>query len=159
MGAHTVLTYCLPEYRLMQWLHSFHNWIVTVILKVLTFCLTIQWLLANFIPFILHAPLDHQTDRPTLIECIRFRGRERRINIPQEIGVKYYQFGLLLLENDSIRSIAHKHREDPERINIQVLEEWVAGRGKHPITWQTLTQLLCDIELWTLAAEIEAVKC
>ena len=107
----------------------------------------------------MHAPLGHQTDRPTLIECIRFRGRERRINIPQEIGVKYYQFGLLLLENNTIRSIAHKHREDPERINIEVLEEWVTGRGKHPITWQTLTQVLCDIELCTLAAEIEEVKC
>ena len=114
---------------------------------------------ANFIPFILCAPIDHQIDRPTLIECIRFRGRERRINIPQEIGVKYYQFGLLLLENDTIRSIAHKHREDPERINIEVLEEWVAGRGKHPITWQTLTQILCDIKLCTLAVEIEEVKC
>ena len=115
-------------------------------------------MLGNFIiPSILHAPID-QADRPTLIECIRFRGRKRRINIPQEIGVKYYQFGLLLLENDTIRSIAHKHREDAERINIEVLEEWVAGRGKHPVTWQTLTQVLQDIELSTLAAEIEEVK-
>ena len=67
-------------------------------------------------------------------------------------------FGLLLLENDTVCSIAHKHREDPERINIEVLEEWVAGRGKHPVTWQTLTQVLCDIELNTLAEEIEAIK-
>ena len=108
---------------------------------------------------ILHATANDQADRPTLIECIRFRGRERRINIPQEIGVKYYQFGLLLLENDTIRSIAHKHREDAERINMEVLEEWVAGRGKHPVTWQTLTQVICDIELRTLAMEIEEVKC
>ena len=86
------------------------------------------------IPFILHAKIDNQAEQPTLIECIRFRGRKRRINIPQEIGTKYYQFGLLLLENDTIRSIAHKHREDAERINIEVLEEWVAGRGKHPVT-------------------------
>ena len=103
--------------------------------------------------------LSYLSGPPTLIECIRFRGRERRINIPQEIGVKYYQFGLLLLENDTIHSIAHKHREDAERINIEVLEEWVAGRGKHPVTWQTLTQVLRDIELRTLAVEIEEVKC
>ena len=113
----------------------------------------------NFIlPFILCAPIDDRIDRPTLIACIRFRGRKRRINIPHEIGVKYYQFGLLLLENDTIRSIAHKHREDPERINIEVLEEWVAGRGKQPVTWQTLTQVLYDIKLTTLAAEIEEVN-
>ena len=79
----------------------------------------------------------------------------RRINIPQEIGVKYYQFGLLLLENGT----DHKYRVDTERINIEVLDEWVAGRGKHPVTWQTLTQVLCDIELCTLAADIEEVNC
>ena len=83
---------------------------------------------------------------------------ERRINIPQVIRIMYYQFGLLLLENDTIRSIAHKHREDAERINIEVLEEWVAGRGKYPVTWQTLTQVLQDIELRTLAVEIEEDK-
>ena len=103
--------------------------------------------------------MEDEVDRPTLIECIRFRGRKRRINIPQEIGVKYYQFGLLLLENDTIRSIAHKHREDVERINIEVLEKWVAGGSKNPVTWQILIQVLRDIELCTLAAEIEEVKC
>ena len=103
-----------------------------------------------------NSALDNQGDWPTLTVS---DSEEEKDQHSQEIGVKYYQFGLLLLENDTIRSIAHKHREDPERINIEVLEEWVAGRGKHPIIWQTLTQVLCDIELRTLAAEIEEVKC
>ena len=106
-----------------------------------------------------HSPTDYQ---PTLIECIRFRGRERRFNIPQEIGVKYRDFGLFLLEDHNgarIRSIAHKHNNDADQINTEVLEEWVAGKGRHPITWKTLTQVLRDIELSTLAGEIEAVKC
>ena len=97
-----------------------------------------------------------------MIECIRFRGRERRINIPQEVGVKYYQFGLLLLEDVTgarIRSIAHKHMKDAEQISMEVLEEWIIGRGKHPITWKTLAGVLHDIELCTLASEIEVVKC
>ena len=97
----------------------------------------------------------------TLIECVRFRGREKRINIPQEIGIKYHEFGLFLLDDKTgarIRSIAHKHRDDAEQINMEVLEEWTTGRGKHPVTWKTLTQVLHDIELSTLAQEIEAVK-
>ena len=101
-------------------------------------------------------------DRPTLIECIRFRGRERRINIPQEIGIKYYQFGLLLLENDTrtrIQALTDKHMKDTEHINMEVLQQWLAGRGKRPITWMTLTKVLHDIELSTLAGEVEAVKC
>ena len=39
-----------------------------------------------------------------------------------------------------------------------LIEEWVAGKGKQPVTWRTLTQVLCDIELSTLAGEIEAIK-
>ena len=116
---------------------------------------------ANFIvPSIYHAPIDHAA-RPTLIECIRFRGRERRINIPQEIGVQYRDFGLFLLEDHNgarIRALAHKHNNDSNEINIEIIEEWVTGKGRHPVTWKTLTQVLRDIELRTLAEEIEAIK-
>ena len=110
--------------------------------------------------YILHAPIDHAA-QPTLIECIKFQGRERKIKIPQEIGVKYRDFGLLLLEDHNgarIRALAHKHMNDSNEINIEIIEEWVAGKGKHPVTWKTLTQVLHDIELSTLAEEIEAVK-
>ena len=98
----------------------------------------------------------------TLIECVRFQGRERRINIPQEIGIKFHDFGLFLLEDDTgtrIPSIAYKHRDDAEQINTEVLRQWINGRGKHPVTWKTLIEVLHDIELSTLAREIEAVKC
>ena len=111
---------------------------------------------------ILHAPIDDQIDRPTLIECVRFRGRERRINIPQEIGIQFYDFSKFLLEDDTgarTRSIAYKHRDDAEQINMEVLRQWINGRGKHPVTWETLTEVLRDSELNTLAGEIEAVKC
>ena len=117
--------------------------------------------MANFIvASVLHAPIDHVA-RPTLIECIRFRGKERRINIPEEIGVKYRDFGLLLLEDHNgarIRALAHKHNNDAKEINIEVIEEWVAGKGIHPVTWKILTEVLRDIELSTLAEEIEAIK-
>ena len=36
---------------------------------------------------------------------------------------------------------------------------WIVGRGKHPVTWKTLIEVLYDIELMkTLAKEIETVK-
>ena len=111
---------------------------------------------------VLHTPIDNQTDRPTLIECVRFRGLERRINIPQEIGIQFYDFSKFLLEDDTgarTRSIAFKHRDDAEQINMEVLQQWINGRGKHPVTWKTLTEVLHDIELNTLAGDIEAVKC
>ena len=48
---------------------------------------------------------------------------------------------------------------DAEQINMEVLRQWITGRGRHPVTWKTLTQVLHDIELRTLAREIEVVKC
>ena len=108
-----------------------------------------------------NSALDNQGDRVTLIECIRFQGEKRRINIPQEIGVKYREFGLFLLDDPNgvrTRALAHKHNNDANEINIEIIEEWVAGKGKHPVTWKTLTQVLRDIELSTLAEEIEAVQ-
>ena len=83
------------------------------------------------------------------------------MNIPQEIGIKYHDFGLFLLEDDTgarIRSITHKHNNDAEQINMEVLQQWITGRGKQPVTWTTLTQCLRDIELTVLAGEIEAIK-
>ena len=47
---------------------------------------------------------------------------------------------------------------DANKINIEIIEEWVAGKGKHPVTRKTLTEFLHDIELLTLAEEIEAIK-
>ena len=110
---------------------------------------------------VLHA-IDDETDRPTLIKCVTFRGRERMINIPQEIGVQYFAFGCLLLEDVTgtrIRSIVHKTREDIQHTNIAILEQWISGEGRQPVTWKILTEVLRDIGLSTLAADIEAVKC
>ena len=42
-----------------------------------------------------------------------------------------------------------------EEINKEILEQWITGRGKHPVTWKTLAEVLRDIELSTLAEEIE----
>ena len=55
--------------------------------------------------------------------------------------------------------MAHKHSNDAERINMEILEEWLVGRGKQPVTWATLVEVLRDIELSILADDIEAVKC
>jgi len=47
---------------------------------------------------------------------------------------------------------------DPGKVNTTILEEWIAGKGKHPVTWTTLTETLHDTGLNELAREIAAVK-
>ena len=94
-----------------------------------------------------------------MMELVRFRGRERRINIPQEVSTKYPQFGILLLEDTNgarVHNMEHKHRGDVEQINIEILQEWVSGRGRLPVSWTTLTEVLRDVELSELTSDIEA---
>ena len=94
---------------------------------------------------------------PTVRDCICFQGRQRTINIPQEIGPNYYQFGLHLLDDPNgtrVRNIEHDCREI-EQINTEILREWVTRRGKKPVSWQTLIQVF---ELGDLASEIEVIK-
>ena len=98
-------------------------------------------------------------DQPWLNVSDSEEKRARRINTPQEIGVKYRDFDLLLLEDHNgarICALAHKHMNDANE--IEVIEEWVAGKGIHPVNWNTLTEVLWDIELGMLAEEIEAIK-
>ena len=54
--------------------------------------------------------------------------------------------------------MAHKHHYDAEQINSEILQEWLTGKGKQPVTWTTLVEVLRDIELSNLAGEIEAVN-
>ena len=83
------------------------------------------------------------------------------INIAEKISIKYHDFGLLLLDDPNgtrVRNMELKYNQDAERINKEILQEWATGRGKKPVSWETLTEVLRDIELCTLASEIEAVK-
>ena len=85
------------------------------------------------------------------------------LNIPEKIAIKYFQFGTFLLDDTDgsrVETVAHKHLNDAERINIEILKQWLTGRGKQPVTWATLVEVLRDIKLATLANDIEAVfKC
>ena len=89
-----------------------------------------------------------------------FQGKKRMINIPKEIGSNYYNFGLRLLDDPKgtrIHQIEHDYIEI-EKINTEIVWEWATGWGKKPVSWKILTEVLHDIELHSLASEIEAVK-
>ena len=101
--------------------------------------------------------------KPTLPELLKFTCTDDRVlNIPVEVATKYVNFGIFLLDDRTgsrVKIIAHKNHNDAEQINIAILQEWLTGKGKQPVTWTTLIEVLRDIELSTLAGDIEAVKC
>ena len=80
-----------------------------------------------------------------------------------EVGTKFTQFGAILLPQDQsgarVKNMAYKHSNDAERINIEILQEWLTGKGKQPVTWSTLVEVLCDIGLSALADDISNVQC
>ncbi len=94
---------------------------------------------------------------PRLPELLRFDGRHATINIPQQISIKFKKFGVFLLNDATgarVDALVHQHREDAEAINQAVLQEWLQGMGKQPVTWRTLVDVLRDCQLNTLADDI-----
>ena len=47
--------------------------------------------------------------------------------------------------------------QHPEAINVnfEILQRWVQGKGKLPVEWATLIEVLRDIKLSELAHEME----
>ena len=101
---------------------------------------------------------------PIMSELLDFEcADKRKINIPEEVGIKFTQFGAILLPQDQsgarVKNMAYKHSNDPERINTEILREWLTGNGKQPVTWSTLVEVLRDIGLSALADDISNVQC
>ena len=96
-------------------------------------------------------------DEPTLLELLSFdTKRGDNIDIIDEVGDKYLKFGILLLEDKTgahVRSLVTKHSKDCESINMEIVQEWLQGRGANP-SWRTLTRILKAVKLTVLAQDI-----
>ena len=82
---------------------------------------------------------------------------DSKVNLVEKIGVKYYDFGILLLEDDcrvQVRAIEKRLREDASDINLEILSLWLQGNGRQPVSWVTLTAVLQDLGLKKLATDI-----
>ena len=80
-----------------------------------------------------------------------------RLKIPQRVGANYSTFGIFLL-NDTVgsrvRALKKECQGDTEDIILQILQEWLEGRGLEPVTWETLIKTLRDSDLSALADEV-----
>ena len=98
------------------------------------------------------------TDRPTLPQLINFETRFGSINITESIGLLYKQLGpLLLQDNDGTitESIERECFYKVKEINQMILQRWIQGKGRKPVQWSILIDVLKKIELSPLAKEIE----
>ena len=68
----------------------------------------------------------------------------------------------MLLLNDTNGTVTQAIMgQHPEAINVnfEILQRWIQGKGKLPVEWATLIEVLRDIKLSELAHEMdEALK-
>ena len=84
-----------------------------------------------------------------------------KVNLAQEIGTSYEDFGILLLDDNGDRTdtIVRELGKKTEDINRRIFRLWVKGEGLQPVSWPTLVDVLRDMGLDTLARGIEHAKC
>ena len=95
------------------------------------------------------------TDFNNIIEFKKRNGE--MINILAKMGADYYQFGLKLLEDNDgniMEDIIENCNGKPGRIKRQIVIDWVRGKGKKPITWETLAEVVSKMGLAVLAKDI-----
>lgn len=103
--------------------------------------------------------LKFSVGKPTLPALLKYPplcSKSDCSNIPLRIGKAYWQFGVLLLQDDTgniIETIEYESQKNTEMINLRILKKWINGRGL-PVTWDTLIEVLHDIELHELADKI-----
>ena len=77
------------------------------------------------------------------------------------VGTNYKKFGVLLLEDNTgelLRAFERELGRNAGEINIRVFNTWLSGKGRKPVSWDTLVTVLQDIKLNKLAKDIKKTK-
>ena len=96
-------------------------------------------------------------ERPDLLNLLNFPGSSGIINVPKQIGTKYFVFGIQVLNDKTgaeVSAIVTKYRDDVEQINLEILRQWIGGKGKL-LSWNTLIDVLKAVGLNVLACDIQ----
>ena len=96
-------------------------------------------------------------DAPSMPELFSFSAK--KLNIAVEVGTKYLQFGIFLLDDKNgavVDALEKEHHWTAEQINMAVIQKWLQGNGAKPVTWSTLVTVLQRIKMNELANDIES---
>ena len=73
------------------------------------------------------------------------------MNIAEQIGINYFMFGMILLQDDNgaiLKALEEEHHWNAEKINRAIFQKWLDGKGIGPVTWSTLVTALQKITVW-----------
>ena len=95
-------------------------------------------------------------DTPTLEHLIDFALRSNEfLNIIELIAKEVDDLGIFLLRYEMTDMIKTQFNNDLVKTTKEVLHQWIQGKGKHPVTWNTFVHVLRKIGLSVVADEIE----
>ena len=101
--------------------------------------------------------MPYSPDSPSMPELLSFSAK--KWNIAVEVGTKYLQFGIFLLDDKNgtiVDALEREHHWNAERINMAILQKWLQGNGIKPVMWSTLVTVLQTINMNVLANDIES---
>ena len=96
-------------------------------------------------------------DQPSL-ECLLdfpLKGSKESLNIIANIAMEVDYLGIFLLSNETTDTIKTRFNNDLVKATKEVLHQWIQGKGKMPVTWNTFIQVLRKIRLSVVADQIE----
>ena len=80
------------------------------------------------------------------------------LNIVDAISNDYKNFGIQLLideDGNTVKNIETAKLQNPVDITLEILQKWLQGNGRTPVTWSTLVDSLKRAKLNTAAGYIE----
>ena len=95
---------------------------------------------------------------PTLTLLRKFPVKDEFVDIAAQIGTDYELFGTFLLDDKNgykVVNIEKAKRGEPLDITVEILRQWLQGKGRIPVTWQTLIACLRDSHLNVIADAVE----
>ena len=96
-------------------------------------------------------------DPPSLEYLLDFplKGSEESLNIIANIAMEVDDLGIFLLSYATTDVIKTRFNNDLVKATKEVLHQWIQGKGKMPVTWNTFIQVLRKIRLSVVAKQIE----
>ena len=110
-----------------------------------------------FLPLFLY--VYYTDEKPTLkaLEGLEPIGSET-IDVLEKIGIDYDQFGMQILQDDNGDAVEEiKDDENGARkIKRAIMKRWLKGKGKEPVSWRTLVEVLESVKLRELVKELQS---
>ena len=124
------------------------NKYASILYTNLLYILKIHVLFKCILLVFLSAPVSGS--RPTLPQLLT-------MDLPLRVGDRFETFGVLLLDDetgDKMAIMREKFMRDQERVTMEVLREWLAGKGVE-VSWESLIATLRKSKLKLMADQIQ----